>query len=134
MIKERLHQLRTDHHKTQAQIAKLLNISRVAYSYYESGLRNPPIEMIRQLADYYSVSMDYLYGLTDNPAFVPVESEDEAVLLNRFRSADKRGQDTILNIAWHEYIRYQHLLEQKAKKQLESETNTVKPKNPFLNN
>lgn len=132
MIPERLRLLRTENHKTQEELAKLLNITRVAYSYYEAGLRTPSIEVMKYLADYYSVSMEYLYGRTENRTFLPIADESEVILLDRFRSADNRGQDTILNIAWHEYIRYENLLKQKAKKQMED--NTKQPKNPFLNN
>ena len=58
MIQERLHLLRNEAHKTQQDIADALNISRVAYSYYESGIRTPSLDTLSRLADYYGVSLD----------------------------------------------------------------------------
>ena len=41
---ERLRTLRIKHHLTQAHIAKVLHISQRCYSYYETGVRNIPVE------------------------------------------------------------------------------------------
>ena len=45
--------IREDNDMTQAQIAKILNISQRAYSYYETGQHNIPLNILCQLADYY---------------------------------------------------------------------------------
>ena len=50
---------------TQSEISKLLNISQVAYSYYELNKRNIPLELLSKLADYYNTSIDYLVYRTD---------------------------------------------------------------------
>lgn len=42
------------------KVALDLNISREALSYYENGKRNPDIEMLRKMSEYYGVSIDYL--------------------------------------------------------------------------
>ncbi len=60
MIKTRIKDLREDMDKSQKDIAKELNISQVAYSYYEIGKRNIPIETLSKIADYYNTSTDYL--------------------------------------------------------------------------
>lgn len=44
----------------QLKVAMDLSISREALSYYENGKRNPDIEMLCKLSDYYNVSIDYL--------------------------------------------------------------------------
>ena len=133
MIQERLHLLRNEAHKTQQDIADALNISRVAYSYYESGIRTPSLDTLSRLADYYGVSLDYIYGHSDQKDFIPVSTKDEALLLERFRSADDRGRYTILNIAWHEYLRYEKLQKKKALQRIEEKTRPKKNNNPFLN-
>ena len=51
---------------TQADVAKILNCSQTAYSYYEIGRRDIPTQQLLRLAKYYKVSTDYLLGLTDN--------------------------------------------------------------------
>ena len=61
----RIKNLREDNDLTQFEISKMLNISQVAYSYYELNKRNIPLEMLSKLADYYNTSIDYLIYRTD---------------------------------------------------------------------
>lgn len=61
----RLKEIREDKDLTQKEVSKLLNVSQVAYSYYEIGKRQVPIDLIIKLANYYDTSVDYLLGLTD---------------------------------------------------------------------
>ena len=44
----------------------ILNISQVAYSYYEINKRNIPLELLSKLADYYNTSVDYLLYRTND--------------------------------------------------------------------
>lgn len=64
-MKTRIKNLREDNDLTQSEISKLLNISQVAYSYYELNKRNIPLELLSKLADYYNTSIDYLVYRTD---------------------------------------------------------------------
>ena len=64
-MKTRLRNLREDNDLTQSEISKYLNISQVAYSYYELGRRTIPLELLSKLADYYNTSIDYLLYRTD---------------------------------------------------------------------
>ena len=61
----RLKEIREDKDLLQSDIAKVLNVSQVAYSYYEIGKRQLPIDLLKKLAVYYKTSTDYLLGLTD---------------------------------------------------------------------
>lgn len=47
---------------TQQELAKQLGLSPVTISGYELGLREPSIEMLERIADYFGVSVDYLLG------------------------------------------------------------------------
>lgn len=64
-MKNRLKDLREDSDLTQTQVASLLNISQVAYSYYEIGKRSIPLELLCKLADYYDTSIDYILYRTN---------------------------------------------------------------------
>ena len=64
---QRLRDLREDHDKTQADIAKILGISRQHYSLYEKGERELPMHHFITLAKYYNISLDYLSGIIQNP-------------------------------------------------------------------
>ncbi len=69
MNAERLKQLRTEHKGLrQVDLAQSLGISASAYSSYEQGVREPDDATKRRLADYFSVSLDYLLGRTEHRA------------------------------------------------------------------
>ncbi len=61
----RLKLLREEKKLTQSDIAKLLNITIAAYSYYENEKRDMTPDTILKLADYFGVSTDYLLGKSD---------------------------------------------------------------------
>ena len=57
--------LRIDRGFTQKQIGEYLGISQNTYPQYEIGVLNYPVDVVIKLAQLYSVSTDYLFGLTD---------------------------------------------------------------------
>jgi transcriptional regulator with XRE-family HTH domain len=59
---------------TQREIAALLQTSRSAYSNYERGMFDIPLEVICGIADLHHTSLDYLAGLTDQR--VPRKKEE----------------------------------------------------------
>lgn len=73
---DRIKNLREDNDKTQQEVADALGLTRSAYSNYENGLRNAPIEVLYQIADYYQVSLDYLTGRTDDKKPSPSETKN----------------------------------------------------------
>ena len=46
-------------------------MTRSAYSNYENGLREIPIEVLSGLADFYQTSLDYLLKRTDERSAYP---------------------------------------------------------------
>ena len=54
--------IREENGLLQKDIASILNISKMAYCRYESEQRQPPIETLVRLANYYDISMDKLIG------------------------------------------------------------------------
>ena len=62
---ERLKEIREDRDLLQKDIAKMLGITQVQYSRYETGVRIIPIYHLEKLAQFYNTSIDYLIGLTD---------------------------------------------------------------------
>ena len=65
-MKTRIKDLREDRDLTQSEVSKYLNISQVAYSYYELSKRWIPLEILCKLADFYNTSTDYLLYRTDD--------------------------------------------------------------------
>lgn len=67
----RIRDLREDRDLKQREIAELLLCDQSLYSKYERGERELPLHLAIQLAEFYDVSVDYLLGLTDEPAPYP---------------------------------------------------------------
>ncbi|MBQ3083930.1 MAG: helix-turn-helix transcriptional regulator [Clostridia bacterium] len=63
----RVRDLREDHDKTQAEIAKMLNTYTTQYRRWETGETEIPTHIIKKLCIYYNVSADYMIGLTNTP-------------------------------------------------------------------
>lgn len=49
----------------QEQLAEEMNVSRSTVGMWETGKRLPSKELYEQLADYFNVDIDYLYGRTN---------------------------------------------------------------------
>lgn len=65
---ERLKQLRQQEGLTQRELAKSIEVGRTTISEYESGKIVPKQEGLLKLANYFNVSVDYLTGVSDEPA------------------------------------------------------------------
>ena len=59
---EVLRELRKERNKTIEDVASQLEMSKDRYGKYERGERQPDIDTLILLADYYKVSLDYLTG------------------------------------------------------------------------
>lgn len=57
---QRLKDLREDADKSQAEIARILEISQQHYSQYERGERELPMHLFIVLANYYNASLVYM--------------------------------------------------------------------------
>ena len=87
-------QLRKENKKTQEEIAKELNLSVTGYSYYETGKREPSIETLIKLADYYGVSLDYLVGRNYANELGYLTSEQKAII-KMFMKLDEYKQTKV---------------------------------------
>ena len=81
---------------SQSEVAAALGVSSVVYSRYETGTRQPPIDVLIQMADTFDVTMDYLLGRQEieNSTL----SEYELRLLMASRNADERAKQDALNL------------------------------------
>lgn len=67
MIGKRLKSLRKQRGFTMQDISDKLGVARSTYAGYESDYRQPPLEILYQIAELLTTSTDYLLGLTDTP-------------------------------------------------------------------
>lgn len=66
ILGKRIKSLRKEHNLNQMEFAKILNISNSTLSQYETGQRVPSDDIKIKIANHFSVSSDYLLGITDD--------------------------------------------------------------------
>lgn len=77
----RLEYLRKNRNLSQGELAKALNIDRTSVVHYENSEsgRIPRPDTLKQIADFFGVSIDYLLDLTDESRLT---SSEESFLLD----------------------------------------------------
>ncbi len=78
MIYRRIRDLREDRDMTQTELSRLLHVTQRAYSHYENGTRDIPLEILISIADFHNVSIDYLLNRTND---------------KKLHTLDKKGQN-----------------------------------------
>lgn len=92
---ERLKELRKKSKLNQKQVADVLGLTVSAYGNYELGQREPTIESLCKLADYYGVTVDYLIGHDSNAI---MDRPDSAIAENFIREfGDLFSDETFQN-------------------------------------
>lgn len=114
-INERLRELRVKSGYTQSQIAKILNIDRSTYSYYEIGKTMPDISVLITLAKVFNIPInelladesspqviadvgfrtDYIHG-KKNTSHIYELSDREKELVGMFRTYTEEQQNSVL--------------------------------------
>ena len=92
----KLKEYRKNNHLKQKDIAKLLNISQRAYSFYEKGQHNISGEFLSILADFYHTTIDDLVGRQPkNLINVNLKSNEEQFIINNLENLNK---DNLLKV------------------------------------
>ncbi len=73
----RLRKVRESLNLTQKEAASRLSISNVVLNRYEHGERQPTPDALKDIADKYNVSVDYLLGRTNDPTPHKNKTEEE---------------------------------------------------------
>lgn len=77
IMAQRIRKCRTDRGLTQREAAIYCDITERAFQNYELMNREPKVEILVRIAEFFQVSLDYLVGLTDDPRPYPrPERED----------------------------------------------------------
>jgi len=67
IVSKRLKALRENAGISQNKLGKLVGLPQSSINRYEQGQSSPSAKTFRWYADYFDVSMDYIYGRTDDP-------------------------------------------------------------------
>jgi len=94
MFAQRLKQLRADKAINQIQLAQEMGVTQGTVGKWETGKRVPDTQMLIQLADFFDVTLDYLFGRKDYKAQLAmvarnlenVPEEERAFVLDNFKN------------------------------------------------
>lgn len=78
---EVIRNLRTKNNLSSKELSKILNISESSVSLYEKGKRKPSLDLLIKIADYFSVSTDYLLGISDKENENNMAEKDFSMLI-----------------------------------------------------
>ncbi len=103
-----LRKLRKSAGLTQEQVARLLNISRSSYTYYETGKTEPTLSSLIKLSKVFSVDLEALIVPPEEQRAEMIKSDsslsshlylsqDEILLLRYFRSLSEADQSDLLS-------------------------------------
>lgn len=95
MIKN-LKKLRTEFKISQQQLANAIGVSQQSVNKYENQDVEPDIAVIIKIADYFSVSVDYLVGRNMSPDFVVSSlTKEEKNVYAKYKTLNKKEKDII---------------------------------------
>lgn len=66
-IAKRLKSLRESVNLSQAKLAALMGATQASVNRYENGQTTPPLKILLWYADFFDVSMDYIFARTEQP-------------------------------------------------------------------
>ena len=85
---ERLKKLRINKHMTQDELGLIFTppLAQSTIGTYERGVRQPSLENLIVISEYFGVSIDYLLGLTDEERTITTFKEENPQELREFLS------------------------------------------------
>ena len=91
--------LRNERGFSQEQLAKVLHVSKSTVAMWETGQRLPSVEKYEEIADYFNVDMDFVYGRTSiKRRALFDESGSEYVNSKLVTSISRKNQGIIINV------------------------------------
>ena len=66
-VAQRLKSLRESVGLSQAKLAALMGATQASVNRYENGQASPPLKILRWYADFFDVSLDYIFARTEQP-------------------------------------------------------------------
>ncbi len=99
---ERLRNIREEINISQYEISQFLNLNKRVYGQYEREYTIMPLKHLVKVCDYFNVSLDYIFGFTDNKSYENRKDGIDNTLLSlrlkEFRKENKLTQTKLGNI------------------------------------
>lgn len=94
----RLRELRNSRKLSQQELANYLQISKSSINMYERGEREPGLDTLEAIADFFNVDMDYLSGKTSEIKLFDIKDDitiHEREVINAYREQPESVQTAI---------------------------------------
>ena len=97
---EKLKELRIEKKLTQEQLANILEINRVQYNQYENNYNTIPTKHLNAIANYFNVSIDYIFEFNQNNNYIIITKELNTIEAGkRLKEFRKENNITQLKLA-----------------------------------
>lgn len=94
----RLKELRLSRSLSQAELAAQFHLSSTTINRYERGFREPSLDVLRAIAEFFGVDYNYLLSYPNEPP-----QQGSVSQISKFNALDDRGKSTVLNTLEYEY-------------------------------
>lgn len=95
----KIKELREKENVSQRKLAEYMGIQRSSYNQFEQQYDIIPIKRLNQVANYFNVSIDYLFDLTIHPQYnnshQDIDMEKSSQRLKEFRKKNKLTQNKL---------------------------------------
>lgn len=93
----KIKELRTSAGLTQHDLASKLNVSQSTITMWENGKRQPDLETLEAIADFFNVDMNYLTGTSPNTTRILDHNQHK--LISLYEQLNEEGQEKLLDYA-----------------------------------
>ena len=98
-IRSKIREFRKNNHKTQLEIAQILNLPLSTYRNYELGVAEPNIAILEKLSDLYDVTVDELLGREQGQQLFDDARVERPEILDVYEQLTPEQQAHLLNYA-----------------------------------
>ena len=96
----RLRELRAEKNISQRKMAEMFSVSQGTYNNWEQGNTQPSIEQLIELARFFSVSVDYLIGNSDDEGYIKIQevlSKDDVATLHTVNTLPEDSKHLLMD-------------------------------------
>lgn len=98
----KIKELRQEKGISQEELANAINVKNYTIGNWERNRAEPSIESIKQMADFFEVSVDYLIGRTNDLDIIQTNAnlaQDEVQLLDLYRQMNFQDKNQLIGFA-----------------------------------
>lgn len=83
--------------RSQAEMASYLNVTQASYSYWETGKRQPKLDLLAEICQRLNVSTDWILGLNNAPQMLEPSIGEKLAMLTAQADKAKEYMDEVMN-------------------------------------